>query len=151
MLLDDERDEVSSPHYLREFFQTARCETVPGEKMTKDLRDTREQIEKHVTPEVWKDIENYNEDIRGTNRALQTMIHYRTWHHQLLFSALDLKGQAYHYLFHKAEKLLASLGLIVLGYGGIKGASKTYKRLFENQTKVATVNANKFKQSKTTT
>ena len=96
MLLDDERDEVSSPHYLREFFQTARCETVPGEKMTKDLRDTREQIEKHVTPEVWKDIENYNEDIRGTNRALQTMIHYRTWHHQLLFSALDLKGQAYY-------------------------------------------------------
>ena len=32
MLLDDESEATSAPHYLREFFQTARCENLDGER-----------------------------------------------------------------------------------------------------------------------
>jgi len=135
MLLDDEIEATSAPHYLREFVQTAQCENLDGERSAKELREAREKVQEHTTPEVWKKIVVYNEGVQETNRALQAMIHYRTWHHSLLLSALDWKGYFNYYFFHKAEKVSSGLGLIALSYGGVRGATRGYKRFFENQTK----------------
>jgi len=114
MLLDFET--VSSPHYLREFFQTEHCDAFT------DLKSAREAVIQHVTSGVWKRIENMQDD--HEDDALQTMVYYQS----LLLSSLSWKNHIYFRVIYQPWKALASFGFVSMGYGGVRGAIKAYRQ-----------------------
>ena len=125
MLLED-CAEIPAPHYIREFAETSRCD---DEGM--NLSKARLAISKRLGSPAYSRIFAFEEDVPDTSRALQTMIHFRMWHKDLLLQALSPSLKFKYYTVHKIDRTAQMIGLIGLSYGGVRGATKVYRALLE--------------------
>ena len=121
--LEEMKDDMSAVHYLREWDQTKRCEKFFS------LQSERNDIENHVSTDAYKRILQFNETAQDENRAAQTLFHYRLWHSKRLYESLSRSNTFYYWTFYKSVKLLEATGLVTVGFGGIAGAFRHYKRL----------------------
>lgn len=110
MLLEDRPDSAITQNYVREMYQTVRCDHLHN------LEPLRSSFEAHLQQEPGKEgaihrIREYKAVGNDEERALQTLVHYWTWHRSTYRAALPLSSQFYYYTWYKAEKMFAMIGV----------------------------------------
>jgi hypothetical protein len=109
----------NSTLYIREFFQTARCD--PYSDLSKD----REAYEKHLGKEALVNILNYKETEEDERKGAQAVLHYGYWNHKRLISSLNCGNWLYYHTFHQPTRLAEFVAIGGAAYGGIRLASRT--------------------------
>ena len=113
--------EVTPPIYLREWWQTERCDQFSN------LSDVRRDVKEDVTPSSLERILAFQETIEDEARAAQTMTHYREWHRQRLWGSLTWSNKLYYWFYDTPHDTLAKIGLMSTPYGGYRAALRFYK------------------------
>ena len=123
-------DGVTAPAYVREFWQTSRCDNCA------DFSTHRHDMQKILGEDTVNRILEYQSNEKDDEKATQAVVHYFYWHQKLLVDALDWKGKMYYYTFSQAERTLAAIGIISSGYAltrFAKGNLSRIKRNFETK------------------
>lgn len=110
MLLENCPEPAITQNYVREMYQTIRCDHLH------DMTEMRKAFEKHLEDEpgdkgAMERIRLYEATDCDEDRALQTLSHYWTWHRSVYRNALPYYLQVYYYSWYKAEKLFAAIGI----------------------------------------
>lgn len=129
-IIENEGEAASAPHYLREWKETERCNDFLKPELKAKFAEARERIRETTTEEAMIAIESFNEELSHSNRALQTMLHYKEWHRSLLLSTLSYTDYGYYTCWHKPAKFLSGIGIFSASFGGVKAATKEYRTLF---------------------
>lgn len=93
-IIDSDSNQKSSSYYIREFFQTARCDTFS------DFSKDREAYKKHIGNAALENILNYKETDEDKRKGAQAVLHCRYWNRSSLISSLDFKNWLYYHTIH---------------------------------------------------
>lgn len=118
-LLEEKPDSAITQNYVREMYQTERCDHCH------DFSDLRSSFERHLENEpgdsgAIQRIREYNTTDQDDARALQTLVHYWSWHRDEYRRGLPWYSQIYYYTWYRAEKTIAAIGLL----GGLYAARR---------------------------
>lgn len=126
--------DADAPAYIREFFQTARCDDVFD--FSEERKSLQESINSKKAPGTAPDtaldtdldtdpdkppekallrILYYKEVEGDQRRANQAVIHYKTWHERRLLKALDWEHSGLYHFKYRWERTLAYFGLFAGG------------------------------------
>jgi hypothetical protein len=111
MLLEDRPDSAITQYYVREMYQTIRCDHLY------DMSEMRSAFEEHLEAEPGEAgpinrIRQYQALATDEERALQTLRHYWSWHRSMYRAAIPYHSQLYYYSWYQAEKLFAAIGVV---------------------------------------
>ena len=101
LTLANKGKDMSSSAYIREFWETARCDKVS------DMEVHREEYRAFVKPSRLERILTYNETDKDEKVATQAVMHYSTWHNSELAQSLFLPDKIWYHSVSRAERGLA--------------------------------------------
>lgn len=107
-LLEKRPNRGVSPYYLRELYQTERCDTI-----CQDFSQLRRDLETHVKVELkGKDtidkVRSFTATDQDNEKATQAIIHYWYWHRRQLISTLNLPLWIYYWTWFKVKRMFVS-------------------------------------------
>lgn len=129
-LLQISKSSVALPtHFIKELEQTKRCDQVGY-----DFSLVRASYASHFNEQM-ADCDAYAKllaslDNKFEYAATQTVLHYGIWTEQNLVEALSVWKKINFYTIYRAEKTLATIGIIssaIVGGKGFKNLSENYK------------------------
>lgn len=117
------------PFYLRELYQTQRCDTI-----VKDFSILRNRMESYLSDlgdkETSKRILDFEANEEDKEKATQAVIHYSYWHRRQLRATLSWPQWFYYWTWFKAERMLSFVGLLSTGYTLIRFANYSLSTAF---------------------
>lgn len=118
-----EKDILASA-YIREFFETSRCDAEYNFKPFREEYKTR--IDKS-DPQRLDRLLTFAETEVDEKIAAQACMHYAKWHNKHLVSALNWQNWFIYHTFDRAERTLAVFGIAGSGYAGFKVARASWR------------------------
>jgi hypothetical protein len=122
------------PFYLREFYQTQRCDSIAT-----DFSILRNRMESYLCDLGDKDTSKRILDFEATKedqeKATQAVIHYSYWHRHTLRSALSWPQWFYYWTWFKADRMLSFVGLLSTAYTLIRFANYSLTATFTQLSK----------------
>ena len=100
------QQDMLSSAFIREFFETVRCDQVF------DMSTHRAEYEKKITKDRLDRILTFKTNDKDESVAAQATLHYHYWHQTRLLKAISWQSWVYYHTVTRAEKTLASLGLV---------------------------------------
>jgi len=97
------RKNIPDSAFIREFFETAKCDHVF------DMSSHRFEYAKKLGEERLKRVLAFEPTVRDERVAQQAVIHYRSWHQARLLKALEWKSWIYFCTVTQVERALVSL------------------------------------------
>jgi len=133
-LLDcrQEQDMLASA-YIREFWETARCDTVAT-----DFSPFRKEFEGRLNAResgALNRILSFDETEKDEKVAAQACGHYSKWHNKQIVSALNWTNWLRYHTIERAEKTLAVFGIGGGLYAGYKVALASFRMLKKSMIK----------------
>jgi hypothetical protein len=126
-LLDPKTYDFPAEAYIREFIgETKRCDDIFS------FADERKQLENKVNdgdPTRMERIMSHTQTQRDESYAAQALVHYMRYFEGRLIDAVDWPSRVHYYTFARAESTLATVGLAGAGYGGLKAAQASFRKL----------------------
>lgn len=114
--------DVEATFYVREWDQLERCDKFH------DTKDVRGAFRGFIGDASLKRIRAYDTSVEKDELlAAQAVFHYSDWCDRRLYQSLDWKNKAVYQTFDRASRLLDAVGLVTLGYGGVKAVSATVR------------------------
>ncbi len=117
------QQEIPSSAFIREFFETARCDRIF------DMSPHRAEYERKLTAERLDRIMAFKTTDEDESVAAQATMHYHSWHESRLLKAISWPSWIYYHTVTRAERTLASMGLAAAAYGGMRAALNSFRRL----------------------
>lgn len=117
-------EDIPASAYIREFFETSRCDTEFDFKPFRGEYSTR--INKG-DPERLQRVLNFAETVVDEKIAAQACMHYAKWHNNQLVSALNWQNWFAYHTFDRAERTMAVFGIVGGGYGGFIVARSSWR------------------------
>jgi hypothetical protein len=117
------QQDIPSSAFIREFFETARCDCVF------DMSLHRAEYARKLTNERLDRILAFKTTDEDESVAAQAAIHYHSWHESRLLKAISWQSWLYYNTVTRAERTLASLGLAGAAYGGMGAALNSFRYL----------------------
>ena len=121
--------DIPASAYIREFFETSRCDGEVNFKPFRDEYSTR--INKGDSKRLQR-VLGFEETEVDEKIVAQACMHYAKWHNKQLVSALNWQNWFVYHTVDRAERTLAVFGIVGGGYAGIKVASASW-RLIHNR------------------
>ncbi len=118
-----EQPEILSSAYIREFFETARCDAVF------DMAPYRAEYEKKLTKERLDRILMFKSTDDDELVAAQAAMHYHSWHHTFLLKSLSTSSWVYYHAVTRVEKTAALFGVASFVSGGLYAALNSFRYL----------------------
>lgn len=115
--------EILSSAYIREFFETARCDLVF------DMSAHRAEYERKLTKERLDRILAFKSTDEDESVAAQATMHYHSWHHTRLLKAISLDSWFYYHVTTRIEKTAAFFGMASIVSGGMYAAINSFRYL----------------------
>ena len=117
------QQDVLSSAFIREFFETIRCDQVF------DMSVHRAEYEKKLTKDRLDRILTFKATDEDESVAAQATLHYYSWHQTRLLKAISWPSWVYYHTVSRAERTLASLGLVAAAYGGMRASLNSFRYL----------------------
>ena len=112
-VIERRSDNDVAPFYLREFYQTNRCDQIG-----KDFSSMRSDLESYLTEagdaQTTSRILRFEETETDKAKATQAIMHYSYWHRRQLLSGLSWRHWGYYWTWYKAERMFAFIGILTL-------------------------------------
>ena len=122
---------ILSSAYIREFFETVRCDDVFN--MTTYRNEYSSKINKGDGQRLDRILGFAKLSEEDEMVASQAIVHYQSWHEKQLVSALSWSSWVEHFTINKAERTLATLGIVGATYGGMRAAFASFRFIRESQ------------------
>ena len=130
--------EIPAPAYVREFFETSRCDSV------RDFSKQRESLRTKMdafSPGATKRILEGDETERDEKAAAQAILHYHGWHEECLAAALTGQSWVSYHAWHRAEQTMAAIGLGGIAFGLSRSAYTGMRSVYKSFADLRAANA----------
>jgi hypothetical protein len=118
-----QQEEVLSSAFIREFFETLHCDKVF------DMSVHRDEYVNKLTKERLDRILAFKTTDEDESVAAQATLHYYSWHQNRLLKAISWQSWIYYHTVSRAEKTMATLGLVAAAYGGMLASINSFRYL----------------------
>lgn len=124
--LTKSKSEDTAPYFLREFYQTQRCDNFY------DFSENRQDFEAYLGPKTIENVLNYEEekDPKDIKKVAQAVFHYNAWSRKTLLKALPFSTWMYYHTVYMAERTFAAIGVLGTGYTAWKFAGKQLQKVY---------------------
>jgi hypothetical protein len=126
-LLDPKIADFPAEAYIREFTgETKRCDDVFS------LADERKQLEDKVNdgdPTRMGRVMSHTQTQLDESFAAQALVHYKGYFEGRLIDAVDWPSRIHYHTITRAEAALATVGLAGAGFGGLRAAQASFRKL----------------------
>ena len=115
---------IPATTYIREFFETARCDHVSN------FAPQREEYTKMIgNADVGSlaRIMAYDGTAKDEEIAIQAVVHYAHWHKQHLVASLSWRSYLDYQIFQLGESTLATIGFVGGVYVGMRAAQASFR------------------------
>jgi len=116
--------DIPASAYIREFFETSRCDA------EFDFKPFREEYKNRINKgdhERLQRVLDFAETVVDEKIAAQACMHYAKWHNKQLVSALNWQNWFVYHTIDRAERTLAVFGIVGGSYGGFKVARASWR------------------------
>jgi hypothetical protein len=117
------QEDTLSTAFIREFFETVRCDQVF------DMSAHRDEYARKLTKPRLERIMAFKSTDEDEAVAAQATMHYHTWHEKQLLAAITWPSLAYYHTVTRAERTLAVLGITGATYGATSAALASFRYL----------------------
>jgi len=116
--------EITSSIFIRELFQTERCDQFINSSSLSDLRRDYKDYLNHDDDKTFERITHFDHTRKDEEKCQQALFHYHEWTKSQLESQLPLPTRIYYHTFTNAERTFAFIGIAAFGWGAVKGMPK---------------------------
>ena len=117
------QQDTLSTAFIREFFETVRCDRVF------DMSIHRDEYAQKLTKPRLDRILAFKATDEDEAVAAQATMHYHTWHENRLLAAISWPSLLYYHTVTRAERTLAIFGITAATYGGTSAALASFRYL----------------------
>jgi hypothetical protein len=123
--LTKSKSEETAPYFLREFYQTKRCDNFY------DFSANRKDFEDYLGNKTVENVLNFDEekDPKDVKKVAQAVFHYNAWSRKTLLKALPWSTWTYYHTVYMAERTFAAIGVIGTGYTVWRFAGRQLKKV----------------------